>query len=299
MNQHNYNQDPGLHDFGKMDPEAKILFRASAFRLPEGKSTETALADLKKRISENHSARPAAKEATTRRLWLVSSVAAAIIILFGLWQLLSLAGETRIYAGKGAHVSYTLSDGSAVQLNSDSKISFSKRSFESDRKLELDGEAFFEVTKGSSFRVSTPNGMVNVLGTSFNVFSRDNTFRVACLAGKVMVASGKQSVTIDPGESAVLEGGMLKKYRDDKMKYTTGWINGEFYFENAPLNMVFSEIERQFNVKFVGKERGDEFFTGSFVNKDLKTALEIVCIPMGLEYEIKDDGKISVSDKRQ
>lgn len=299
MSQPISNHDTGNQDFNKMNPEEKILFRASSLRVPEGKSPETALSILKERISGMETIGTAVRKTKTRTMWLVSAIAAGIILLLGLWQIFSFAGETRITAGNGTHADYTLSDGSAIKLNAGSKISFNRRNFVSDRLVSLNGEAFFEVTKGNPFRVNTPTGMVEVLGTSFNVFSRDNSFRVACLTGKVMVTSNNQSLIIEPGERAELTSSGLNKSGDDRTKYVTAWINGEFYFENTPLSLVFKEIERQFNVKFAGRERNDEFFTGSFVNKDLKTALEIVCIPMGLQYEISDNGKISVSNKKR
>ena len=60
--------------------------------------------------------------------------------------------------------------------------------------------------------------------------------------------------------------------------------------------MVFDEMERQFNVKFAGQNFGDRFFTGSITNKDLKEALDIVCIPLGLNYEIGNKGEIFISE---
>jgi len=183
-------------------------------------------------------------------------------------------------------------------MNSESSLTFKKSRFAGQRVLAFKGEGFFNVKKGGSFIITTPNGEVKVLGTSFNVFSRDDLFKVTCSTGKVMVATDNQSVIIEPGESAELINGTLKSFRDERIQYITGWINGEFYFENTPLNLVFNEISRQFNVRFIGKERKNEYFTGSFTNKDLKTALEIVCIPMNLEYEIDRKGEISISNRK-
>ena len=73
--------------------------------------------------------------------------------------------------------------------------------------------------------------------------------------------------------------------------------NGEFTFEDAPLNSVFMEIERQFNVKFASLKFSNKYFTGGFTNKNLVEALDIVCIPMGLTYEIGSNSKIIVREK--
>lgn len=299
MSRQTDNQYYGSKDFENMNVEEKILFRTSAFRPEEGKSAEKALSILKQRISEGQTGRNVEINPAVRIFRIASALAAVLLLIFGLWRVIYNSGRTSISSERGVQIDYTLSDGSVVKLNSDSKISFSKMDFTKNRQVELTGEAFFEVKKGNSFRVVASNGTVSVLGTNFNVFSRDNIFKVACYSGKVIVNSGKSSVTLDPGERAELGTEELVKFQDEKTKFITGWINGEFYFENTPLNLVFDEIERQYNVKFVGKDINEEYFTGSFVNKDLKTTLEIVCIPMGLEYEIRNNSKISVSKKQK
>jgi transmembrane sensor len=285
--------------FKNMSQGEKILSHASVLRVVGGKTKEDALEELKKRISENKPVVPLEVKGTRAgMIWWVSSVAAGILLLFGLWQWPSAFSETRIASARGAHSQYVLPDGSEVNLNSESSLSFNRKRFNKERLLSFEGEGFFNVEKGGSFIITTSKGNVKVLGTSFNVFARNDLFKVTCSTGKVMVTSDGQSVTIDPGESAVYIDGKLKSFRDERSRYVTGWIKGEFYFENAPLNLVFKEISRQFNVKFIGKERENEYFTGSFTNKDLKAALEIVCIPMNLEYEIDKEGEISISDRK-
>jgi ferric-dicitrate binding protein FerR (iron transport regulator) len=288
------------HNFNKMNLEEKIMFRSSGLKIPESKTREEALAELKNIIKKRESIIITRKQTHNLKTLHYLSVAAGILLLLGLWPLSRTISMTKVNASPGSHAEYVLSDGSVVNLNADSRIRFNKKNFSSDRRLDLEGEAFFNVTKGNSFQVNTPKGNVKVLGTTFNVYSRNNSFKVTCFTGKVMVSSGNQAVTIGPEESAELTGQGLKTFRESKPHYVNGWINGEFYFENTPLNLVLNEIERQFNVKFVGKEkeRQEEYYTGSFFNKDLKAALDIVCIPMGLQYVINDNGKISISDKK-
>ena len=293
------NQYSDYLEFKNMDPDERILSRSSVMDVPGGKTREEALEELRKRVSGEKSVISLEiHDNKSRTIRWVSSVAAGILLLFGLWQLWSTYSETEIASARGAHTQYVLPDGSEVQMNSESSLTFKKSRFPGQRVLSFNGEGFFSVKKGGSFTITTTKGEVKVLGTSFNVFSRDDIFKVTCSTGKVMVAADGQSVIIEPGESAELINGALKGFRDEKFRYITGWINGEFYFENTPLNLVFNEISRQFNVRFIGKERKNEYFTGSFTNKDLKTALEIVCIPMNLEYEIDKKGEISISDKK-
>jgi len=298
MTEHVNNQYSDEQDHFGTDLEDKILSRVSGFKVPGGKTPETALTDFKKLISDRKIKISSSKTGKARMIWSLGSIAAGMALLTGLWQIYNLITITKVNASRGTHTEYVLSDGTEVQLNAESQITFNKNSYDSKRELTLKGEAFFNVKAGSSFSIKTPNGRIMVLGTSFNVFSRDNLFIVTCLSGKVMVMSANQTVTISQGETAELSEGKLKRYRNDKLQYVTGWIDGEFYFENTPLNLVFKEIERQFNVKFTGRERQDEFFTGSFENKDLKVALEIVCLPMGLNFEIDKNGQIFVSNRK-
>jgi transmembrane sensor len=279
------------------DLEQKILVRTSEFKVPEGTSSAEALAKLKTRIAENEAESAKIRSLERGKGRLLLSMAAGLLVLFGIWQIWFTERNTSVIAQKGSRIDYRLPDGSEVKLNADSRISLNKKAFPANRNLSLEGEAFFKVTRGSAFNVSTVSGTVKVLGTSFNVYSRAGAFRVSCLTGKVMVTSGNSSLTINPGESAELRGKELFSFADQSISKVTGWIDGEFYFNNSPVNLVFDEIERQFNVKFAGRNIKPGFFTGSFTNKDLHEALDIVCIPLGLNYEIGKEGDVFVSDK--
>lgn len=279
--------------------EQLIMYRSSLLKVPGGRSKEDALFLLKSKIADGEKSPVVMNSKSTRVLYWVSSVAAGLLILLGIWQIWLSSPETQIAAAKGLHQEQLLPDGSKVLLNADSRISFSSRNFEGDRHIRLNGEAFFDITKGSTFRISTKYGDVSVLGTSFNIYSRENSFKVSCLTGTVLVAVENQSVMINPGESALLSGKDLKSFSDSNLNSVTGWIEGEFSFIDSPLNFVFDEIERQFNVKFTGQKFSEKHFTGSFTNKNLGITLEIICIPMNLTYEIERNGKISVSEKTQ
>jgi transmembrane sensor len=292
-------QYPDSEEFSWMGIEQKIMSRASKLRLPDGISSSEALSRLKAAIAENESVM--SKNATIgktdhRLIYLVSSVAAGLLMLFGIWQLWLKNPAINVIAQKGSRMEYRLPDGSDVHLNADSRISWDKRDYKNNRHLSLDGEAFFNVSRGTPFTISATRGNIRVLGTSFNVYSRADAFKVSCLTGKVLVSSGGQSITIIPGESAELKGSDLISYSDTRITYSAGWINGEFNFDNSPLYMVLNEIERQFNVKFIGQNFESRFFNGGFTNKDLKEALDIVCIPMGLNYEIGNKGEIFISE---
>jgi transmembrane sensor len=295
-------QYPDSGEFSAMGLEQKIMSRASKLRLPDGISRSEALSQLKVRIAQSESEK--SKSGITGKtnytlVYLFSSIAAGLLLLFGIWQIWLKNTSINIVAQKGSRVEYRLPDGSDVHINSDSRMTWDKRDYKNDRHLSMEGEAFFSVAKGTPFTISATRGNIRVLGTSFNVYSRADAFKVSCLTGKVLVTSGAQSVTIVPGESAEFKGNDLISYSDSRIKYASGWINGEFSFDNSPLSRVLGEIERQFSVNFTGLNFNTRYFTGSFTNKDLKEALDIVCIPLGLNYEIGKKGEIFISEDRQ
>ncbi|NNE56141.1 MAG: iron dicitrate transport regulator FecR, partial [Flavobacteriales bacterium] len=162
-----------------------------------------------------------------------------------------------------------------------------------DRAIQLSGEGFFEVEKGNRFIVSSPTGAVEVLGTSFNVEDRNDTYAVVCYSGKVRVSNDSESITILPGESVELSNRKLRKKRAKTI--SPDWIAGEFTFTDVPVARVFEELEWQLGMEFVLPELTDVQYSGQFTTQDAKLAIETVCAPLGLEYEITKDMKVVIT----
>lgn len=290
-------QSSGENNYQGANEKDKILQRTSEYDVPQTLSTDEALTKLKLRIA---ALREPEQQKNTRGHYLyywVTSAAAVIILLVGIWFYGFRNNETLVVAERGKHINFVLPEGSVVNINAESEILFNKRKFDNNRILKLKGEAFFSVRKGSTFIVSTPYGEVKVLGTSFNVLARENSFKVSCLSGKVKVSSGDDNVTLVPGESSIAAKNTLTKYTDKNVENNARWRNGEFYFENTTLKMVFDEIARQFNVTFVFENIDGRIFTGSFSNNSLSDALDIICIPMGLTYEIGNNSTVFIRKK--
>jgi ferric-dicitrate binding protein FerR (iron transport regulator) len=290
--------DDDLHNhLNNDDTSRKIMSRAAHYKVPFTISKEEALKKLKAKM-EHHTGSIDISRHQIKRIYSIVAVAALLLLLFGIWEFLNNP-LVNVVAEKGQHTEYKLPDGSMVAMNAESKISFKKNYFNKSRTVNMEGEAFFDVRKGTVFTINTKLADIKILGTSFNLVSRDNTFKVSCITGKIQVSSGSQSLTITPGESATLKNNVLLKYSDKNIKNIPNWRLGESYFENSPLNSVFKEIERQFNVNFVVTKMDEKYFTGSFTNKNLVNALDIVCIPMGLTYEIGSNSKIFIREKPQ
>jgi transmembrane sensor len=285
-------------EFKNSTMDERILNHASSYEVPSSMTTDEALLKFKARIESGHGLAMPEKSKNLRLIPIILSIAASLLIILGIWFIFDLKMSTSIVVNKGEHKEYNLPDGSKVTINADSKISFKKSHFSDKRKLNMEGEAFFTVQKGNKFTIGTKFGRVTVLGTSFNVYARESAFKVSCVTGKVLVESENKSQVLGPGESSIIVNDYLVKFNDRNINKSIGWRSGEFNFEYTPLNVIFEEISRQYNVTFTTPELNKKYFTGSFSNKNLVETLDIVCIPMGLSYEIGSNGKIHIHEKQ-
>jgi transmembrane sensor len=283
-------------DFHEMETQQKILRVAAGYEVPFTLSKDEALAKLKAKIASQPVIEPKSNKERKMIYWF-SSAAAIILVSVGLWLYQHRNPLTNVIAEKGTHKEFQLPDGSLVSINAESKLAFEKSKFNQKRYLTLEGEAFFKVQHGKVFTIHTLFANVKVLGTSFDVLAREKTFKVSCVTGKVLVYSNNQSIIIYPGESIVSDNNKLSKYADKNIELVSDWRQGKFYFENIELNLVFKELERQFNVNIILPETDNKYFTGEFNNKNLADALDIICIPMDLTYEIDNNNKVTVRKK--
>ena len=222
---------------------------------------------------------------------LAAGLLALVYFTFG------LSTEVTINTSLAQMESITLPDGSKVDLNAGSTLSYDKKVFTEDRKLKLDGEAFFTVKKGSSFKVQTDNASIEVLGTSFNVFSRGTQLEVQCLTGKVAVLADEQKTILAHNQQVEIVANKAHKKTNIQRLNRSDWRKGLYRYEDKNFGAIAADIERQWGVKLI-LEKDIEMlkFTGSFNSEKLELALSEVCWPLDLSYSI--EGKtISVVKK--
>ncbi|MFT4533796.1 MAG: transmembrane sensor [Saprospiraceae bacterium] len=223
----------------------------------------------------------------------LTSIAAIAITVLGVLTLFS--ADVSVDSHHAIQLSHALPDGSQIILNSDSEIKYDD-DFDLERTLYLEGEAFFQVEKGESFTVVTDEGKVLVLGTSFNVLAREGVFVVSCKTGKVQVSSKTQSKIITPGERVRFSNGIasvIEKVDPDKID---NWTSGESYFERTPLIEVISSLSHKYDVEIdLPTAYHGKLFTGSFIHSDMKKAMKMVLVPMGIKYEVNDNGVVKIS----
>lgn len=182
-----------------------------------------------------------------------------------------------------------LPDDSQVILNAASTITYKKSKWDKKRALDLKGEAYFKVAKGKLFDVKTPEGTVSVLGTEFNVYTRDNTLLVQCYEGLVQVTTPDTIIKVPAGTKLKIDQGKYVS-KDSSQKIAPSWIDDETDFENLRFDLVLEQLKRQYPivVKIDGVDM-DQKISGSFTHKNLDIALQSICNPLGLTFTIKDN----------
>ena len=128
---------------------------------------DQALLSKLQELNNSQSTRPKGKVVKLIPNW--AYAAAAVVIAFGLFYVMTM--KSHFDTGFSEQLAVVLPDNSEVKLNANSHLDYKTIGWKSSRALQLNGEAFFDVEKGESFKVLTDVGMVEVLGTEFNVIS--------------------------------------------------------------------------------------------------------------------------------
>jgi len=222
------------------------------------------------------------------------AAAAVVALAIGFNGLSTLTVE----AGPGTVASVTLPDGSSVELNSGSTLSYPRWSFPGgarERRVRLAGEAFFQVSPASEpFVVSTFNARVLVLGTRFNVRAREESgggTEVALESGRVRLegARGGEGVELAPGEvSAVPVGSLLPQApAPAPLERSLAWRARGFAASDRPLGSLLRELERRFAVEIrtaAGVDLEDRLTVHYADPRELRSILADICTARGLRF---------------
>ncbi|GEQ84905.1 anti-sigma factor [Patiriisocius marinistellae] len=222
-------------------------------------------------------------------------IAAVLIICFGIFKFSNNQIKTvKTIAAQIEKV--TLPDTSIVQLNANSSISYSKKNWNNNRNISLNGEAHFKVAKGKKFVVQTTQGKVTVLGTQFNINDRNSFFEVVCFEGSVQVNFKNTIHVLKPGEIFSSENGL--SFDSSVIDKIPTWINGKSTFKSKQYKYVLTEFERQYNLKFkVRNIDTNQIFTGSFPHNNLEKALQAITLPLHINATIIDTKNIQLSSE--
>lgn len=234
------------------------------------------------------------KQNTVKSLsWLqpLLRIAAVFVVALGIYFLFFFNSLTTIETIAGEKSTFNLPDATSVTLNAVSEISYNENEWSQKRELNLDGEAYFKVTKGTIFDVLTSNGSVRVLGTQFKVKTRTNFFEVACYEGIVSVTYQGKSKRLVAGQVYRVLDNVV--FQDTISHLQPFWMQNKSSFKQVPFYEVLSEMERQYDISIQTTNINiDRVFTGGFGHDNLDQALEFITIPLGLTYNIQSKNRV-------
>ena len=196
---------------------------------------------------------------------------------------------------KGERQKVIFSDSSWVILNAQSTMKYPVAFRGEERKVYVEGEAYFEVTRDEEhpFIVSVKNFDVRVLGTSFNVMSYDDEFAssVTLLSGKVETTSGRDTVRLLPGEQVSITSDNRMTVQKTDINVVVSWMDGKFGFSNERLDVIMRKICRWYDVEVLYAVPGirERRFTGAPANNmPLKELLEALSTTTNLQFSLQD-----------
>jgi len=239
--------------------------------------------DTSKQLENVLSAIKSKRQTPTHWFKPLMRVAAILAVCFSLYYYTTTL-DTKISTEYAQKTTIKLPDASSVSLNAKSYLAFNKKDWKHEREVELHGEAFFKVAKGSSFKVKTTSGTVKVYGTQFNVKQRDNYFEVICYEGLVGVTHNSQETKLKPGDSfLIIDGKTIAKEKENRTM--PSWLNNASTFRSLPYKTVITEFERQYHVDItlIGID-SELLFTGSFAHDNMDVALKSITLPLHATY---------------
>ena len=192
-----------------------------------------------------------------------------------------------ITTANGNQYQLILTDGSKVWLNAASSIRFPASFTGNERKVEITGEAYFEVAKNPNkpFKVEFKNkegdkSEIEVLGTHFNVnaYPDEPAFKTTLLEGSVKIINAHAVQMLTPGQQARLSRQGIELEKNADIEQVMAWKNGFFLFDNTDIYTLMRQVSRWYDVDvhFEGSIPGDGFSGKISRNVPLSKFLQVL-----------------------
>ncbi len=207
-----------------------------------------------------------------------------------------------IQTPRGGQYAIVLPDGSKAWLNAASSLRFPIAFAKNERRVELTGEAYFEVNHDSHkpFKVVIPaspsgegGGEVEVLGTHFNInaYEDEGEIKTTLLEGSVKLMRSDKSNLLKPGEQGQInKSGAIKIIQDADLEEALAWKNGNFQF-NANIESIMRQVSRWYDVEIVydGEKVNQNFVANISRNVPVSKLLRLLQLTNLVHFKI--DGK--------
>lgn len=232
--------------------------------------------------------------AVVRPLMLYAVLAATLLLSFGIFW---FTHPVKTYVPAGQTLNLTLPDGSEVMLNSGSELHHNRLFGYTNRSVELNGEAFFDVQSSEMpFRVKANGTLTEVLGTSFNLrsWSSDPARHTSLTVTSGRVSFKRSNTNVDgviltKGFSSELQNGMQMPSEpvSTDTEQALAWTQHQLAFAVQPLSVIFAELERKFDIEIQWDDpRIGRSTLTSFYNEpeNAESVLNDICMVKGLSY---------------
>lgn len=220
-----------------------------------------------------------------------SAIAAMLVIAVLVWN--PFGNDMVRVAAADANKRIELPDHSVITLRKGSSFSYPEKFSDGERKVALEGEAFFEVARNEQqpFIIDAKSVSVKVLGTTFNVHCNENSADVAVATGRVQVAS-----RADAGRTVILTRGSKVHYEDGRFiqkpneGYESSWKEDTLSFNGIPFSQVIAAIVavKDTAIAFdnaVTPQQRQQAITVSFRNESLEEMLAELCLIAHCRWE--------------
>lgn len=232
-----------------------------------------------------------------RRMRFLMSIAAALIVLVGSTLAYKMMFEPTVYQSGNDKMELTLADGSIVSMNKNSELKVNASFNEANRAVELTGEAFFKVSKSNHpFVISTNVAQVKVVGTEFNVKTRDTNVELVVSEGIVDFSNVKNTSE----KVRVTQGLMAKCFKNEKPNEPVphlyngaiGWMNGQLQFQDNTLAEICDELmqSKGIEIKIAGDSLHQKVVSGVLEDSTPDGIMEILCMLIQRNYK-EESGK--------
>lgn len=206
----------------------------------------------------------------------------------------------------GGSYQLTLEDGTVVQVNAASELSFPTHFKKHLRQVRLQGEGYFRVKSNpqSPFNVLLGTLNVQVTGTTFNIraYEAEKNIRITLVEGSVNVREGQKVLaTLSPGEQFTYQK-TTGEYNTTQANISaiTGWTEDKFVFRNEPIGSIMAELSRWYNVEIsVSEDIQDIRYSGILSRKQpLTDILNILQLTNELDFKFHRDRRIDAIEKK-
>lgn len=192
---------------------------------------------------------------------------------------------------RGGQYQINLPDGSRIWLNAASSLRYPVVFSDNERKVELKGEAYFEIAKNmaSPFRVVSNNQIVEVLGTHFNInsYPEEGSVKTTLLEGSVKIQSGNKSAILRPGQQSQVGNSIIVTQAD--IYETVAWKNGKTQFSNADIKTIMRMLSRWYDVEVQYQSEMIETGFGGSVSrsKNISEILKLLELTGDVHFKIE------------